>query len=277
MDCSAYTGRPKAKEKEKPELPQLSTRQVREASDVRRFFDALAEEYRESHGDADRLLRYRLRLIRRLLRDAGRGCLVEIGCGNGVHLFPLTRDFDTVIGTDLSPRMIVAAEAIRARHPYGKRVRLAADPAERLVSVPDCVADAVLCVGAFEHMLDQRGVLSEVARVLKPGGAFVCLAANGGYVWHTRLAPWLGFQTRHLSTDHFPSSSEWRALLHEAGLNPVAVGSWRFVPTGDMPKWGGMLMRVLDGLGAALRMPALRGGCYVKALSPAPRVATTSS
>jgi ubiquinone/menaquinone biosynthesis C-methylase UbiE len=258
-------------------LPQLSTRQVREASDVRRFFDALAEDYRESHGDADRLLCYRLRLIRQLLRDAGRGCLVEIGCGNGVHLFPLTRDFETVIGTDLSPRMIAAADAIRTAHPYGKRVRLAADPAERLVSVPDRVADAVLCVGAFEHMLDQRGALREVERVLKPGGAFVCLSANGGYLWHTRLAPWLGIQTRHLSTDRFLSGSEWPALLHEAGLDPVAVGSWRFVPAGDMPKWGGMLMRALDGLGAALRMPALRGGCYVKAFAPPPWVATTSS
>ena len=159
----------------------------------------------------------------------------------------------------------------------GKRVRLAAEPAEHLSSVPDGLADAVLCVGAFEHMLDQRGVLREVERVLKPGGAFVCLAANGGYVWHTRLAPWLGIQTRHLSTDRFPSGAEWRALLHEAGLNPVAVGSWRFVPAGDMPKWAGMLMCVLDSVGAALRIPGLRGGCYVKALEPARRVATTSS
>jgi SAM-dependent methyltransferase len=258
-------------------LPQLSTREVRDPSDVRRFFDALAEDYRESHGDAGRLLRYRLRLIRRLLHDAGRGCLVEIGCGNGVHLFPLARDFDTVIGTDLSPRMIAAAEAVRDGHPYGKRVRLAAESAERLSSVPDDVADVVLCVGAFEHMLDQRGVLREVKRVLKPGGAFVCLAANGGYVWHTRLAPWLGIETRHLSTDRFPSGDEWRVLLRESGLKPAAVGSWRFVPAGDMPNWASVLMRVLDAVGAALRIPGLRGGCYVKALASPRRVATTSS
>ena len=120
-------------------MPQLTTREVRDASDVRRFFDALAEDYRESHGDADRLLRYRLRLIRRLLRDAGRACLVEIGCGNGVHLFPLARDFNTVIGTDLSPRMIAAAEAIRAGHPHGSASAWPLDPAERLASVPDAL------------------------------------------------------------------------------------------------------------------------------------------
>ena len=239
---------------------------MRDAEEVRGFFDALADDYRESHGEAGPLLRYRLRLIRRLLKDVGRSCLVEIGCGNGLHLFPLAAEFDTAIGTDLSPGMIAAAEAIRAEQPHGKRVRLTADPAERLASVEDGVADAVLCVGAFEHMLDKGRVLKEVARVLKPGGVFVCLAPNANWVWYTQLAPWLRLHTRHLSTDRFVSGGDWRTLLQQAGLTPIALGTWRFVPAGDMPRWAAGTMRILDGIGGVLRISSLRGGCYVKAV-----------
>jgi ubiquinone/menaquinone biosynthesis C-methylase UbiE len=247
-------------------LPRLKTRPVHGADEIRIFFDALAEDYHESHGDGGRLLRYRLALIRRLLNDVERSCLVEIGCGNGLHLFPLAGEFHAAIGTDLSPRMIAAAKAIRAAHPHGTRVRLAADAAECLASVQDTVADAVLCVGAFEHMQDRPAVLKEVKRVLKPGGAFVCLSANGGYVWYTRLAPWLRLATRHLSTDRFVSGSEWRALLREAGLRPLTIGYWRFVPAGDMPRWAAAMMSGLDRVGGALRISALRGGCYAKAI-----------
>jgi 2-polyprenyl-6-hydroxyphenyl methylase/3-demethylubiquinone-9 3-methyltransferase len=258
-------------------VARLRTLQVSGAGDVRRFFDALADEYRDSHGDGDTLLRERLRLIQKLLRGVRRSCLVEIGCGNGLHLFPLAGEFDSSIGTDLSPRMIAAAERRRATDSNGARVRLAVHAAERLSTVQDESAGAVLCVGAFEHMLDPLGVLSEVRRVLEPGGAFVCLAPNGGSIWYTHLAPLLGLNTRHLSTDRFMSRAEWRSRLLEAGLQDVNIGAWRFVPAGDMPGWAAAAMRLLDCAGRALFISRLRGGCYVKAVKPSRRVASTSS
>ena len=258
-------------------MARLRTVEVHDGEDVRRFFDGLAGEYRDSHGDTRRRLRYRLRVIRRLLGGTGRGCLVEIGCGNGTHVFPLATEFDCVIGTDFSPRMISAARIRHVTHPAAARVRLAVHPADHLESVPDESADVVLCVGAFEHMLDQGAVMNEVRRVLKPGGAFVCLAPNGGYVWYTHLAPWLGLQTRHLSTDRFMRHEEWRALLLEAGLQPVDVGNWRFVPAGDMPAWAAAIMRLLDRLGRVLRIAELRGGIYAKGVKPPARRARTSS
>jgi 2-polyprenyl-6-hydroxyphenyl methylase/3-demethylubiquinone-9 3-methyltransferase len=257
-------------------VPRLRTLQVTGAEDVRRFFDALADQYRDSHGDGDALLRERLRLIRRLLHGVRRSCLVEIGCGNGLHLFPLAAEFDAAIGTDLSPRMIDAAERRRATTPHGARIRLAVHAAERLSGVPDESASAVLCVGAFEHMLDPRGVLSEAHRVLEPGGAFVCLAPNGGHVWYTHLAPLLGLATRHLSTDRFMSRAEWRSRLIAADLQEADIGSWRFVPAGDMPGWAAAMMKLLDGVGRVSFISCLRGGCYVKALKPSRRVASRS-
>jgi 2-polyprenyl-6-hydroxyphenyl methylase/3-demethylubiquinone-9 3-methyltransferase len=244
----------------------LKTTTVESSEDIRAFFDALAGNYRETHGSQARLLQYRLGVIRRLLRGSGRSCLVEIGCGTGLHLFALAREFDRATGTDLSPNMIAAARAIAKSHGLDTRVQLRADPAECLTSVPDAVADVVLCVGAFEHMQRQVEVMGQVRRVLKNGGAFVCLSVNGESVWYTRLAPWLGLNTRHLSTDRFLSRADWQALLDEARLKPAAFGHWRFVPAGDMPQWASLLMRVLDRMGAALSVSSWRGGCYVKAV-----------
>lgn len=247
-------------------MTPLRTKTIESPDEIRAFFDALSDDYREAHGSQERLLDYRLRLIRRLLRDTARSCLVEIGCGNGLHLFPLAGEFERAIGTDLSAGMIAVARAIRARKRLESRVQLSVDPAESLTSVPDGAADAVLCVGAFEHMQDKSRVLSEVNRVLKQGGAFVCLTVNGGSVWYTRLAPWLGLHTRHLSTDRFVTAAEWRSLLPAARLEPYTIGYWRFVPAGDMPRWVAILMRVLDTLGSALGISSWRGGCYVKAI-----------
>jgi 2-polyprenyl-6-hydroxyphenyl methylase/3-demethylubiquinone-9 3-methyltransferase len=126
-------------------------------------------------------------------------------------------------------------------------------------------------------MLHKNEVLNEVRRVLKPGGTFICLSANADYVWHRRLAPRLRLHTRHLSTDCLVSGREWRALLERASLKPHAIGSWRFVPAGDMPRWAAMTMSVLDGVGAALGISSLRGGCYAQAVKPFPRVARRSS
>lgn len=255
---------------------RLRTREVRDPDDVVRFFDALAHEYRDGHGDAARALGDRLALIRRLLPDR-RSLLVEIGCGNAMHLLALAPLFEEAVGTDVSPKMIAAARAERAQRAPRGRVRFAVDRAERLSSVAADSADLVLCVGAFEHMIDHAAVLAEVARVLRPRGVFVCLSPNDGYVWYTHLAPWLGLDTRHLSTDRFVAPDRWPVLLGAAGLEVSALGFWRFIPAGDMPRWAASTMRALDRIGAALRIDALRGGCYVRAVKPSYGAAGSSA
>ena len=83
---------------------------------------------------------------------------------------------------------------------------------------------------------------------------------NGAYCWYRYLAPLLGRDTRHLSTDRFLTAQELTTLLRGAGLEPTSLGYWRFVPRGDLP-WG--LARVLgaaDAVGEQFGMGWLRGG-----------------
>ena len=243
-------------------MSRLRTRAVRNSGDIRAFFDAIAGGYRESHGSAD-LLDYRLALIRRLLGRSPGGVLLEIGCGPGVHLFPLADAYSRVIGADFSPGMIAAAERIRRTHPCAAQIELHAERAERLASIEDNAVDAVLCVGAFEHMPDKPAVLAEVRRVLKPGGRFVCLTLNGDYVWYRRIAPWLGYAVRHLSSDRLVNAAEMRALLQGAELRVSELGYWRFVARGDMPGWAAHALEWLDRAGMVCASSLLRGGLYV--------------
>ena len=246
----------------------LHTTPAETSEDIRAFFDAIAPNYADAHGKADRALSDRLALIESLLAGTCRDTLVEIGCGTGLHLFPLAGSYQRVIGTDLSPAMITRAEAIRRKHPQAPRIQLRVDPAECLATVAADAADAVLCVGALEHMPDKATVLRQVYRILKPGGAFVCLTPNGDYVWYRQLAPRLGLSIRHLSTDRFLGKTELVALLSGSGLILDRLQPWTFIPRGDMPAGWARVLQFLDRVGRLTGRTGWRGGLAFRAIKP---------
>jgi 2-polyprenyl-6-hydroxyphenyl methylase/3-demethylubiquinone-9 3-methyltransferase len=246
-------------------MARLRTRAVSSPEDVIRFFDALAPAYTETHGSSDRLLSYRLGVIRRLLDGQRRGTLLEIGCGTAIHLLALADDFDHVIGTDMSPAMVDAARRLADATGAGANISIRVDPAEDLATVADGSIDAVVCVGALEHMPDKARVLSQVRRVLSPGGRFVCLTPNAGYCWYRHVAPALGRDVRHLSTDRFVTRAELDSLLSAAGLTVVAHRYWTFVPRGDMPAGVGAILTALDWGARSSGWGYPRGGIAIAA------------
>ena len=246
-------------------MARLKTVSIGSRSQLVAHFDQSAADYEEAHGDARRLLDYRLALIRQQCEGRS-GVLLEIGCGTAVHLSSLAPAFSHLIGTDISAEMIDAARRKIQTSPYRDCIELRVDPAEELSTVRDASVDVVLCVGAFEHMLDKGQVVCQVSRVLKRGGAFVVLTPNGGYCWYTLLAPLLGVSTRHLSTDRFLHSMEAARLLQSAGLSLVVRDFWTFIPKGDMPGWIGAILTVLDLLGRICRLRMFRGGLILTAV-----------
>ena len=238
---------------------------MRTHADVAAHFDRAAPAYQEAHGHADELAAYRLQVIRGLMEGAGRGVLLELGCGPGLHLLALAGEFDAAVGTDLSPEMIRVAGERAGASPWAERVSLRVDPAETLATVQDASVDVALCVGAMEHMLDPPAVLDQVHRVLRPGGRLVCLTPNGGNWWYRRAAPLLRLETRHLSTDRFLTSNELDGMVRAAGLDLLSLGWWRFIPRGDMPEWAAGAFVAGERLGERLGVGWLRGGIALAA------------
>jgi len=247
---------------------RLTTRNVRKPEDVVRHFDGLAPHYHEAHGRAGKLLSYRLEIITGLLGGAQGGTLLEIGCGTAIHLVALAAQFTRAIGTDLSPEMVHVARHRAEAAPAGGRIMIRVDLAEELATIENSSIDVVLCVGALEHMLDKNRVVRRVHRVLKPGGMFIVLTPNGGYCWYRHVAPALGLDVRHLSTDQFLTAGELDRLLRDAGLAIVARRYWRFVPQGDLPGGWGLVLRVLDWCGERAGIGYLRGGLAIAAVRP---------
>ena len=247
-------------------MARLTTRFIRNSRDLVEHFDRLAPEYFDAHGPAERLLAYRLAIIRRFLATARMGTLLEIGCGTGIHLLPLAGGFGQAHGIDVSPEMVRVACRHAERSASRARISLRVDAAEELATVEDVSVDVVLCVGALEHMLDKPRAMRQVHRVLRVGAVFICLTPNGGYCWYRHLAPWLGLDTRHLSTDRFLTAREVETLIGGAGLALQRLEHWRFIPQGDLPVGWGYVLRALDWVGAHLRVGYLRGGIGFSAI-----------
>jgi 2-polyprenyl-6-hydroxyphenyl methylase/3-demethylubiquinone-9 3-methyltransferase len=245
---------------------RLKTRPARSYSDVAAFFDASAPTYGEQHGEAERLLRYRLDLIREAAGFRPGDTVLEVGCGTGLHLLALTAEFNRGLGVDLSPAMIATARAEARRLDRENQVAFTMDTGERLDTVADASVDVVFCIGAIEHMLNQAQVFRSAYRVLRTGGRFVCVTLNGGSIWYRFLAPALGFDTRQLSTDRYLCAAELRGLARRAGFEGTKIDAWTFIQKGDMPRSMAAFLKVADRLGRLARIDTLCGGLRLSAL-----------
>lgn len=96
--------------------------------------------------------------------------VLDLGCAGGFMAEALTFKGARVTGIDPASQAI---EAARARaETIGQSIRYDVGAGEELPYEPESY-DAVVCVDVLEHVSDLTKVLSEVARVLKPKGAFL--------------------------------------------------------------------------------------------------------
>lgn len=233
-------------------------------TDISSFFDRCAATGSpEQHGHAQRLLEYRLALVRSLGLPRSNDVVLDLGCGNGHHLLALGPEISRGIGIDISPGMIELARARLRRVPCRANLTFEVDDAEDLKAIADDSIDLAVCIGALEHMLDKRAVLASIYRGLKPGGRFFCLTLHADYVWYRRIAPLLGVATKHLSSDRMLTRDEFIVLLDQAGFHDIRFAPWTFIPRGDVPAFIGLLLNVLDAIGRLARLDSLRGGLSV--------------
>jgi SAM-dependent methyltransferase len=151
----------------------------------------------------------------RLCAPAGRGLVLDVGCGPGNYTRALWRaGAATVAGVDLSPVMLERAVA-EARGTGLCFVRASA------LELPfaDRSVDAVCCAGALHLFEDPDRAMREMARVLAPGGVLVGQTVLRPRAPAARLAA--GVLDRAIRFGFFENAALFEARLRAAGLDPT--------------------------------------------------------
>ncbi len=97
--------------------------------------------------------------------------VLDLACGEGYNTRILARKGARVVGVDRSKRLIDLAETEERGSKLG--IRYYRMDASCLKGISDSSFDLVTCFMALQDIVDYKGAVSEVARVLKQGGRFI--------------------------------------------------------------------------------------------------------
>jgi ubiquinone/menaquinone biosynthesis C-methylase UbiE len=113
-------------------------------------------------------------VARRAVAMKSAGQAADIGCGPGLLVVELARRAPGlhVTGVDLSDEMLAQGQVHAARAGVGDRVSFRQGDAGQ-IPFPAGSLDLVVSTLSLHHWRDPVAVLNEVARVLRPGGAFL--------------------------------------------------------------------------------------------------------
>ena len=118
----------------------------------------------------------RLRAVMKVVQPGK--TLLNVGCGRGAFNPALRDRFDALYGIDVNEEDISAARALCVGDKFTYEVMDAAHMTYKSNSF-----DTVICIDVLEHVQDMEAVLTEIYRVLRPGGQFVMTAPNEDFPW----------------------------------------------------------------------------------------------
>ncbi|MDP8924271.1 MAG: class I SAM-dependent methyltransferase [Chloroflexota bacterium] len=216
-----------------------------------RGFEALVEHYWRLTPDvpaamAARFVRYalvgvargRTRLARLVeIRGAPLGqsdVVLDLGCGTGGLLVAAGGQAGAVVGVDIAARWLVLAR--QRLEDAGVRNAILACACAEYLPFADDAFDVVVATDVLEHSQEQRSVLREVRRTLRPAGLLLLTTQNRwsllrephvgvwgvGFLPRRWMAPYVrlvrGVPYRHI---RLVSPLELNGLLRAAGLRTV--------------------------------------------------------
>jgi ubiquinone/menaquinone biosynthesis C-methylase UbiE len=103
--------------------------------------------------------------------------LLDLGCGHGRFLRWLAPRAAKLVGLDRSWRLLRVARAGQQQAPLPVPCELVHGSAQDLPFASRSI-DAITCVRVVQHLPDQDQALSEIQRVLTPGGSLVLVQYN---------------------------------------------------------------------------------------------------
>jgi ubiquinone/menaquinone biosynthesis C-methylase UbiE len=157
--------------------------------------------------------------------------VLDVGTGTGVFLPYLLKNIGKngkIVALDLAEEMLAKA---MAKYSAENVEYLHADIMD--IPVYEEMFDSVVCYSSFPHFQDKHKALTEIRRVMKPGGrVFVCHTSSRDHIngMHSTLPG--------VENDLLPAPDEMRMLYSNAGLTVVKIeeDSESYLAVGEKPE-----------------------------------------
>ncbi len=218
------------------------------AEQVHGVFEKIADHYDPANQRISLGMQksWKKMLTKRIVRQAPHGVrILDVCCGTGDIALTIARKRDDiqVTGLDFSEAMLTVAREKRDREGLGQILFIEGD-AMQLPFEDNTFAAAAISFG-LRNTADYQQVLSEMKRVIKPGGCIYCLDSfvpESPWIlpfyrlYFNKLMPLLGGGKKHLqeyqwlsqSTDAFLQPAELMNMFRSVGLKNVRMKSKMF-------------------------------------------------
>jgi SAM-dependent methyltransferase len=153
--------------------------------------------------------------------------VLDWGCGKG-HVSKLIRD--------LGPKSLESCDLVSSQEdsafgqdtPIIKEFKISVTPLDHDYELPylDKSFDVVLSVGVLEHVVNDRASLTEIKRVLKPGGIFFCFNLPATLSWTQKLSHLRG----NFYHDRLYNERVIKEMLLSAGLDLLDLWYRQILP-----------------------------------------------
>jgi SAM-dependent methyltransferase len=171
--------------------------------------------------------------------------VLDVGCGAGQELLPFVQRLGArSTGVDISPEAIQIARRQFAKQGYDGQVEFICSPAESL-PFEDSAFDVVICRLALPYT-GNAAALSEMSRVLRPGGLLILKIHHWRYYWRRF---WLALRDRETrKAGAISRAIMFGIVYHVTGRQPSRGQTPREV---FQTRW--LLNRILSKLGLEIR------------------------
>jgi arsenite methyltransferase len=151
--------------------------------------------------------------------------VLDVGCGAGATASYLAKAYGCcVVGVDLREEMVTLSAERARREGVEHLVELRVADAQEL-PFDDATFDAMLCESVATFIEDKQRVVTELTRVVKPGG-YVGLNEE---IWLKEPTPGVIERVKVMwpVKSNVPTAEGWEALLKGAGLRDVIVKAYK--------------------------------------------------
>jgi 2-polyprenyl-3-methyl-5-hydroxy-6-metoxy-1,4-benzoquinol methylase len=156
--------------------------------------------------------------ITRILRAPKNSTFLDAGCGSCIHSIRLADRGFLVQAVDFSESVLKKAEANVKAKGLGAKIKIKREDL-RALSFENDTFKYVLCWGVLMHIPDLEKAISELARVLKPGGTLV-ISENNMYslqaIIRRSLKRYLGKGEEYVNNT--PSGLEYWRTIDNTGM-----------------------------------------------------------